>query len=109
MGSTSVWTDPGCIELVIADGSSSASTVVRRATLTVLCVLGGAWPGRSTVQLAVGKCTRSVQQQPTGCHSQRIGEKDQLHVQGGLSGNPVRRERGRTPSIRVGSKVSGAS
>ena len=48
----------GCIELVIADGSSSASTVVR---WPVSCMPGGAWPGRSSVQLAAGKSTRLLQ------------------------------------------------
>ena len=48
---------------------------------------------------AVGRAAADMR---SGCHSQRIGGKDQLHVRGGLSGNPVQREmaeRGWTPRV----------
>ena len=56
--------DSGWIEFSVDGRATGAET-----TRTVSCVPGGAWPGRSAVQLAAGKCTRLLQsegQQPTG-------------------------------------------
>ena len=56
--------DSGWIEFNVDGRATGAET-----TRTVACVPGGAWPGRSAVQLAAGKCTRLLQsegQQPTG-------------------------------------------
>ena len=102
VGSTSsavVWTDPGCINLQIAHGSTHASTDAETAELAA----GGpgrARPGRNTVPHVV--CMRAHS------YSQRIGEEDSAHAQGGLSGNPVpreRTERGWTPGVSAWSAM----
>ena len=48
--------DSGWIEFSVDGRATGAET-----TRTVSCVPGGAWPGRSAVQLAAGKCTRLLQ------------------------------------------------
>ena len=117
--------DSGWIEFSVDGRATGAET-----TRTVLCVPGGVWSGRSAVQLAAGKCTRLLQsegQHPTGGRGCHIRGKDQLHVRGGFSGNPVRQERAergrpwrRTEALvdsstrrirawRVATKTSGAS
>ena len=134
MGSTSaavVWTDPGCIELVIADGSSSASTTGAETTWTVACVPGGAWSGRSAVHLAASKCTRSLQsvgQQLTGGQADTVrgsekktnctSEVDSQVIlfdgrradsQGGRTEPLVDSSTRRIQAWRVATKASGAS
>ena len=56
--------DSGWIKISVDSRATGAEK-----TRTVSCVPDGAWPGRSAVQLAAGKCTRLLQsegQQPTG-------------------------------------------
>ena len=56
--------DSGWLKFSIDSRATGAAT-----TWTVAYIPGGAWPGRSAVQLAAGKCTRLLQaegQQPTG-------------------------------------------
>ena len=111
------WTGPTvCISLLTAHGSRPVSTV--RATdtetsLTAVSIPGGARPGCSGVpqgadvpshQLSVG---RTVAGGGSDCHSQRIGENQQSHANGGLSGNPVRAE-WRTPGVRAEEGHAGA-
>ena len=62
--------DSGWIEFSIDGHVTGAET-----TWTVAYVPGGAWPGRSAVELAAGKCTWLLQsegQQPTGTNCTRV-------------------------------------
>ena len=110
-GSTSsavVWTDQGCIDLQIVHGSTHASTVKQTGAETAELAAGGpgrARPGCNTVPHVV--CMRAHSSRVYRC-SQKIGEEDSAHARGGLSGNPVpreRTERGWTPGVSAWSAM----
>ena len=114
-----VWTDPGCIGLLIAHGWRLAPTVVKRraqerpSSQQQTCQR----PGRITVRAALARGARSSGRAAPDarlvCYSLRIGEEDRTELaRGGLSGNPApreRAERGWTPGVSARSAMQEGS
>ena len=118
-----VWTDPGCIGLLIAHGWRLAPTVVKRRAQerpssqqqtcqvergldALRCVPH--WP-----EVRARSSGRAAPDARSVCYSLRIGEEDRTELaRGGLSGNPApreRAERGWTPGVSARSAMQEGS